>query len=99
MEHICYSNVVSDDEDDEEIPKSRHTPRFHVPLFTPVSRDGNLGTTTACEYNVHDLASPGTQLPTKPPANVILTDIEEDNQSSESPQAEMLQWHYRPGNC
>ena len=92
-EHVCYSNVVSDDEEKDEDPKQRHTPRGHIPLFKPVSRDGNLCTTTVREENVHDLASPGTQLSTQPPANVILTIIEEENLSSDSPQAELLRWY------
>ena len=90
--------MVSDDEDEENIPKSRHTSRDPVPLFKPVFRDGNLRTTTTREENVHDLVSPGTQLPTQPPSNVILTDIEEENLSSASPQAELLWCHYRLGN-
>ena len=47
--------------------------------------------------NINDLASPGTQLLTQPPVNIILTDIEEDNMFTEPPQAELLQWNYRLG--
>ena len=76
IEHICYSNLVSDYEDKKEIKKSRHNPRGHLPLLKPVSCDGNLHTTTVREGNVHDLASPGTQIPKHPPSNVIFTNIE-----------------------
>ena len=78
MEQIFYSNMVSDDEDDEEITKSRHTTKGHIALFKPFSCNGNLITTTAREENVHDLTSPGTQLPTQPPVNAILTEIKEE---------------------
>ena len=47
--------------------------------------------------DINDLASPGTQLLTQPPVNIILTDIEEDNMFTEPPQAELLQWNYRLG--
>ena len=63
-------------------------------MFKPISCDGNLQTTNAREEHIHDLASTGTQLQNQAPANVILTDIEEENLSSDSPQAELLQWHY-----
>ena len=76
-----------------------YTPKFHAPLLKPVSRDGNLKTTTAREENVHDLASTGNQLPTQSPANVILINIEEDNLYSESLQAELLRWHCYLGHC
>ena len=68
---------MSDDEDDDKDPKQSHAPRGHIPLFTPILRSGNLCTTTASKDTVHDLASPGTQLPTQPPDNVILTKIKE----------------------
>ena len=90
---------MSDDEDEVEDPKQGHTPRGHVPLFKTVSCGGNLSTTTEREENVHDLVSPGTQLLTKSPANVILTDIEEENMSSESPQEELLRCHYCLVQC
>ena len=48
---------------------------------------------------MHDLESAVTQLPMQPPSNVILTNIEEANLSSDSPQAELLRWHYRLGHC
>ena len=99
MEHVCYSNKVSDDKDKYEDPKQGHTPKGHAPLFKPVSRDGNLQTTTAREENVHDLALPGTQLLTQSTDNVILTDIEEENMSSKSPKSELLQCHYHLGHC
>ena len=99
MEHVCYSNKVSDNKDKYEDIKQVHTTKGHAPLFKPVSRYGNLRTTTAREENVHDLASPGTQLPTQPPANVILTGIKKDNMSSESLQEELLRWHYRLRHC
>ena len=83
---------MSDNEDKDEDPKQGHTPKSHTPLFKPVSRNGNLQTTTIMEYTVHDLASPRTHIPTHPPANVILTYIEEENLSSESPKTELLIW-------
>ena len=67
-------------------------------FFKPVSIDSNLRTTTVREDNVHDLESPSTQLPNQPPANIIPTNIEEENMSSESPQAELLRWHYHLGH-
>ena len=82
MKHVCYSNVVSYDEDKYEYPKQGHTPICYVLLFKPVSHDGNSGTITTREDNMYDLASPGTHLPTQPPTNVILTDIDEENMSS-----------------
>ena len=81
---------MSYDEDENEDPKQLHTPKGHAPLFKPVSRNGNLQNTTVMEDNVHDLASPITQLPTHLPANAILTNIEKENLSSESSQAEIL---------
>ena len=78
--------MVSDDEDEVEYPKQGHTPRGHVPLFKTVSYSSNLSTTTTREENVHDLVSPGTQLLKKSPANVILTDIEEEIFPPESQQ-------------
>ena len=79
--------------------KKGHITRGNVTLFKIVSCDGNLCITTAREEIVHDLASPGTQIMTQPPANVILTNIEEANLSSGSPQAELLQWYYRLVHC
>ena len=70
--------------------KKGHTTIGHTPLFKPVSHNGNLPTTSTREDNGHELASPGTQLPTQPPANVILTKIEEENLFSKSPQEELL---------
>ena len=96
IEHVCYSNAVSDDEGN---PKQVHTPKGTAPLFKPVSFDGNLRTINPREENVHDLAPPGTQIPTQPPDNFILTNIEEDNMSSDSPQSELLRWHYRLWQC
>ena len=84
--------MVSDDEDEVEYPKQGHTPRGHVPLFKPFSCNSKLST-TAREENVNELVSQGTQLPTQPPANVILTDIEEENVSSESPQEYLMIQH------
>ena len=86
---------MSNNEDEDEDPKQVHTPRGHIPLFKPVSRYDNVCTTTVREDNVHNLTSPGTQLPTQPPANVIITNIEEELFSSKSLQAELLRWNYR----
>ena len=91
--------MAYDKDKDEGNSKQVHTPKFLAPLFKPVSLDGNLQSTNVREDNVHDLASPGTQLPTQPPSNVIITDIEEDNMSSKSPQAELLLWYYYMGHC
>ena len=99
MEHFCYSNMVSDNEDDSDDTKQRCTPRGRITLFKTVSCHGKLLKTTAIEENIHDLASPGTQLLTQPPYNAILTDIEEENLSFMSSQAELLRWHYRMGHC
>ena len=66
-----------------------YTPKFSAPFFKTVSRNDNLQTTNVREDNVHDLASPVNQLLTQPPANVILTDIEEESMSSESPQEDL----------
>ena len=82
-EHVYCSNLVSDDEDEDEYTKQGHTPRYHIPLSKPVSRNGNLTTTKDREENVHDIVSPGTHLLTQPPTNVIPTDIEEENMSPE----------------
>ena len=85
IEHVWYKNSVSDDEDEDEgNPKQVHNSKVPVPLFRPVSRKGNLQTTNAREENDHELVSPETQLPTQPPANVIINEIEEGNMSSES---------------
>ena len=42
MEHLWYSNVVSDDEEECEDLKQVHTTKGHVPLFKPVLCDGTL---------------------------------------------------------
>ena len=91
IEHVCYANIVSYDEDKDEVnPKKYYTPKGPTPLFKPVSFYGNLRTTNVREENVRDLASPGTKLPTQPPAYFVLANIEEDNLSSESPQEELM---------
>ena len=90
---------MSDNEDGDEEQKKGHTTIGHTPLFKPVSHNGNLPTTSTREDNGHELASPGTQLPTQPPANVILTNIEEENISSKSLQDDLLQCHCCLGHC
>ena len=93
IEHIWYLNAVSDDEDkdkDKDKPKQVYNSKGPASFFKSVSRNSNLQITNVREDNVHDLASPGTQLPIQPLVNFILTYIEEEILSSESPQEELL---------
>ena len=78
---------MSEDEDDDEgNPKKLHTPKGPAPLFKPVSHNGTLLTINMKEENFHNRASPGAQLLIQPPANVILTNIEKENLSADSPE-------------
>ena len=76
-----------------------YTSKGPTHFFKPVSHDGTVQNTTVREDNVHKLASPGTHILMQSPSNVILTDIEEENLSSDSPQAYLIRWHYCLGNC
>ena len=57
---------MSDDKEEEDT-KQQHAPKGPAPLCTPISRNGNLHTTTAREKNIHELASTGTKLLTQSP--------------------------------
>ena len=77
--------------------KQKHSSKDPPPLFKLVSRDDNLRTTNVREEDIHDISSPVTRLPTKLPVNAILTNIEEDNMSIKSPQADLIKWNYLLG--
>ena len=78
--------------------KKIYTNEGTVTLYKAISCDGKLRTTNAREDNIHDLTSPGTRLLTQPPVNVIITDIDGEDLSTESPQTELLWCHYHLGH-
>ena len=88
--------MVSDNKEEEQYKQQKHSPKGPTPLSTPISCEGNLCTTSSREENLHALASPGMNLPTP---NGIPTNQEEENLSTESPQVDLLWWHYRLGRC
>ena len=65
----------------------------------PISRGSNLRNTAAREENIHDLASPWTELPMQFPTNGIPIDQEENILSTKSPQLELLRCNYQLWNC
>ena len=72
IEHFYCTGIVSG-EKEEEYKQQQHASKGSAPLFTQISLDGNLCTTVAREENIHDLASPGTDLSKNSPKNIIPT--------------------------
>ena len=100
IKHDLYeSSIVSDYEVEEEDKQQWQSPKGPAPLFMPISNGSNLCATATKEENIHDLVLPVIDPPTQLPTNVIPTEQEEDILFTKSPQAYLLQQHYRLGNC